>query len=396
VRSAVIIDGVTADDHVAEPANDEATALRIEPETLEGARIRIRFDWRTFAYLVLAILGALALIAIFRGTTTMLTRIALGIVIALALDPLTRSLQRRFEMRRGFAVVIVALGAAAIAGLLIGVLGPKAVAQARQFSEELPQTLDQLEDLPLVGGFVRDNQVADKVQDWLRRLPEQFTDERVSELASTLISGVASVAIVVVVAITVLVDGENLLGRFRRLLRPEHRDRADAAGRVMYRTLGRYFGGSVTVAVLMGLYVLALGLLLGIPLIPVAAVWAAITDLIPQVGGFLGGAFLVLLATTQGVTTGLIAAAAFIVYMNFENHVIQPAIVGRSVDLTAPTTMVAAFVGGAVAGVPGALVATPIVGAAKAIYLEARGMAKPIEQLGARERLRQVFQRKKR
>jgi putative heme transporter len=396
VRSAVIIDGVTADDHVAETANDEATALRIEPETLEGARIRIRFDWRTFAYLVLAILGALALIAVFRGTTTMLTRIALGIVIALALDPLTRSLQRRFAMRRGVAVVIVALGAAAIAGLLIGVLGPKAVAQARQFSEELPQTLDQLEDLPLVGGFVRDNQVADKVQDWLRRLPEQFTDERVSELASTLISGVASVAIVVVVAITVLVDGENLLARFRRLLRPEHRDRADAAGRVMYRTLGRYFGGSVTVAVLMGLYVLALGLLLGIPLIPVAAVWAAITDLIPQVGGFLGGAFLVLLATTQGVTTGLIAAAAFIVYMNFENHVIQPAIVGRSVDLTAPTTMVAAFVGGAIAGVPGALVATPIVGAAKAIYLEARGMAKPVEQLGARERLRQVVQRKKR
>ncbi len=394
--SAVIIECVTADDHVADPASDETAALRIDAEALEGARIRIRFDWRTFAYLVLAILGALAVIAVFRGTTTMLTRIALGIVIALALDPLTRSLQRRFEMRRGAAVVIVALGVAAIAGLLIGVLGPKAVSQARQFSDQLPETVDQLEDLPLIGGVIRDNQVADKVQEWVRRLPEQFTDERVAELASTLVSGVASVAIVVVVAIAVLIDGENLLGRFRRLLTPSHRARADAVGRVMYRTLGRYFGGSVTVAVLMGLYVLALGLLLGIPLIPVAAVWAAITDLIPQVGGFLGGSFLVLLATTQGVTTGLITAAAFIVYMNFENHVIQPAIVGASVNLTAPTTMVAAFVGGAVAGVPGALVATPIVGAAKAIYLEARGMAKAGEEVGARERLRRVFQRKKR
>ena len=163
----------------------------------------------------------------------------------------------------------------------------------------------------------------------------------------------------------------------------------------MYRTLGRYFGGSVTVAILMGLYVLALGLLLGIPLIPVAAIWAMITDLIPQVGGFLGGSFLVLLATTQGVTTALIAAAAFIVYMNIENHIIQPAIVGRSVDLMAPTTMVAAFVGGAVAGVPGALVATPLVGAAKAIYLEARGMATRTEELGTRERLRRLLSRKK-
>jgi predicted PurR-regulated permease PerM len=387
---------VTADDHVADPASDEAEALRIDAETLEGARIRIRLDWRTFAYVVLAILGALAVIAVFRGTTTMLTRIALGIVIALALDPLTRSLQRRFEMRRGAAVVVVALGVAALAGLLIGVLGPKAVAEARQFSDELPETLDQLESVPLVGGILRDNQAADKVQEWLRRLPEQFTDERVAELAGRLVSGVASVAIVVVVAIAVLIDGENLLGRFRRLLNPSQRTRADAVGRVMYRTLGRYFGGSVTVAVLMGLYVLALGLALGIPLIPVAAVWAMLTDLIPQVGGFLGGSFLVLLAMTQSVTTGLIAAVAFVLYMNFENHIVQPAIVGRSVDLTAPTTMIAAFVGGAVAGVPGALVATPIVGAAKAIYLEARGMAKPVDQIGARERLRQVFQRKKR
>ena len=59
--------------------------------------------------------------------------------------------------------------------------------------------------------------------------------------------------------------------------------------------------------------------------------------------------------------------------MNLENHVIQPAIVGRSVDLTPPTTMVAAFIGAPSLGVPGALVATPLVGAAKAIYMEAMG-----------------------
>jgi predicted PurR-regulated permease PerM len=386
---------VDAEDAEDAEDDDEATALRIDPDVAVGARVRIRLDWRTFAYLVIAILGALALIAVVRGTTTMLTRIGIGVVIALALDPLTRSLQRRFELRRGTAVALVAAAVAALAGLLIGVLGPRAVAEARKFSDQLPETLDDLESLPLVGGIIRDNEVAEKAQEWLRRLPEQFTDERVSELAGRLISGVASVAIVVVVAIAVLVDGENLLGRLRRLLPPSHRPRADAVGGVMYRTLGRYFGGSVTVAILMGLYVLALGLLLGIPLIPVAAIWAMITDLIPQVGGFLGGSFLVLLAATQGATTALIAAAAFIVYMNIENHIIQPAIVGRSVDLMAPTTMVAAFVGGAVAGVPGALVATPLVGAAKAIYLEARGMATRTEELGTRERLRRLLSRKK-
>ena len=83
--------------------------------------------------------------------------------------------------------------------------------------------------------------------------------------------------------------------------------------------------------------------------------------------------------------------------MNLENHVIQPAIVGRSVDLTPPTTMVAAFVGGAIAGIPGALVATPFVGAAKAIYLEARGRPTPDDPapIGLVRHARDLLQRRK-
>ena len=40
--------------------------------------------------------------------------------------------------------------------------------------------------------------------------------------------------------------------------------------------------------------------------------------------------------------------------------------------------MVAALIGGAIAGVPGALVATPLVGAAKHLILEARGRRPPL------------------
>ena len=149
-------------------------------------------------------------------------------------------------------------------------LGPRAVEQARKFSEQLPETLDQLEDLPLVGGWLaRQRGRPTRSRSGCAELPEQFTDERVAELASALVSGIASVAIVAVLAIAVLVDGENLLARFRRLLPPNApRARPTPSAASLYRTLGRYFGGSITVAVLMGLYVLALGLLLGIPLAP--------------------------------------------------------------------------------------------------------------------------------
>ena len=70
------------------------------------------------------------MIAAFRGTETMLTRIGVGLVIALALDPLTDAVGRRLGIRRGLAVGIVALGVFGLAALLIAVLAPRAVTEA--------------------------------------------------------------------------------------------------------------------------------------------------------------------------------------------------------------------------------------------------------------------------
>ena len=111
---------------------DEPSALRVDAEELAGAPVRIRLDWRTFAWLVIAMLTALALIAVVRNTTTMLTRIGIGVFIALALDPIVDAIQRRWRMRRGFAVGIVATGIFGVGTLLVVVLGPRAVAEARQ------------------------------------------------------------------------------------------------------------------------------------------------------------------------------------------------------------------------------------------------------------------------
>ena len=112
--------------------NEETAPLRIDPEEAVGARLRIRLDWRTFVYLVAAILGALLMIAVFRGTETMLTRIGIGLLIALALDPLTNAIRRWLGIRRGLAVGLVALFVFGLAALLIAVLGPRAVERGGQ------------------------------------------------------------------------------------------------------------------------------------------------------------------------------------------------------------------------------------------------------------------------
>ena len=83
----------------------------------------------------------------------------------------------------------------------------------------------------------------------------------------------------------------------------------------------------------------------------------------------------------------------FLGYQQFENNVVQPAVVGSAVNLTPPATMLAALVGGAAAGVAGALVATPLRGAAKALYLDRRGMLPPTKDAALTRKIKQRLQR---
>ena len=318
--------------------------------------------------LVVALAGA-ALFAVVDHAPSILTKIGVGIILALALDPVVVRVHQRFGWQRGTAVALVG----GLLGLVflgvLAVLGPAAIEQAGSLRDDLPATIEDAYTWPLVGERLERNNVAVRVDNAIERLPARLDDATITRYAEDLLGGLLTAIVVLVTAIGVMLDGARLVERFRGLFGPAQIGRMDAVGRVIYRTFGNYFAGSLFVAILNGLVVLTLAIVLGIPLAPLAGLWSTLTNLIPQIGGFLGGAFLVLLALTQGPVIAVIAIAVFMVYQNIENNVIQPAVVGKAVDLTPPTTMLAALIGGSVAGVPGALVATPIIGAVKVLYL---------------------------
>jgi predicted PurR-regulated permease PerM len=88
--------------------------------------------------------------------------------------------------------------------------------------------------------------------------------------------------------------------------------------------------------------------------------------------------------------TGVICLVVFLIYQQTENHLLQPLIIGRAVRLTPPSTMVAALIGVAAGGVIGGMLAIPLLGATKAIYMAlrspdlevpARGWVPPSEHL---------------
>lgn len=333
--------------------------------------------------------------AVFTTAPDMVTRIAVGVLLGVALSPLVAGVQRRWHTSRGVAAATVGGALMVFFAAVVLLVAPAAVDQARTFSRELPATVRDLYSWPVIGPRLERSDAAGDVADLIDRLPARLDDATLARLGERLLGGFVSTVVVLITALGVLVDGERVVRRVRAVVPPAHRARAAELGEIVYQTFGSYFAGSLLVAALNGLVVLTVGLLLGVPLAPVAGLWSMLTNFIPQIGGFLGGSFFVVLALTKSPVAALIAGAAYLAYQQLENNVIGPAIVGGAVNLTPPATMVAALVGGAAAGVPGALVATPLLGAAKALYLERRGELPVRREAALRRQIRRRMERLK-
>jgi predicted PurR-regulated permease PerM len=324
----------------------------------------------------LAVAVALFVIAVWfiRSIPRTLSSLALAALLALALNPLVEALKTRTGWHRRTAAGVVLVATALLIAVVVALITVPTIREVRDFNKQIPQTVKDLGRLPVVGPRLREANASDKVQKWLNDVPKNLSanSKPIENAAGAVADGVAAALFTILLAITIVLDGEFLVGNVRRLVPARRRADADRMGRLVYEVVGRYIAGTLLVAALAGVVMLTGALVLAVPLAPLIAVWVAITNPIPQIGGFLGGAVFVLLAVTQGAGVGLIALAIFLVYQQLENHVLQPLIIGRAVRLSPPATMVAALVGVAAGGLVGGLFAIPLLGATKAIYLSTR------------------------
>jgi predicted PurR-regulated permease PerM len=88
----------------------------------------------------------------------------------------------------------------------------------------------------------------------------------------------------------------------------------------------------------------------------------AILDLVPLAGATLAGILIVTVAFLTSVTAGVVVAVFFVLYQQLENHLLQPLVYGRTVQLSPLAVLISVLVGAEVAGVLGALGAIPVAG----------------------------------
>jgi len=357
------------------------TAISVQYRPVAGTRDdagnapgEVDLDWRSVFWVMAAFVGLLAVTALVRGAPRAITVLAVGTLLALALDPVVGRVTRRLGDHRAVGVAAVMVGflvAVVAAGAL---LIPPAIDQGRDLSRETDRVVGQIEELPVIGDDLARAGTAGAISRAITSLPERLEGEDTPLIgaAQTLADGLLVALFTLLITISLLLDGGRLVRGARRLVPGPRQAQADRLGRLAYLTFGKYVAGSLLVAGVAGLAVLAVGLVLQVPLTPLLAIWVAMFDLVPQIGGAAGGIPFVLLGFSRSATTGVICAVFFVLYLQFENHILSPMIVGRSVKLSPPATMTAALIGVSAGGVVGALLAVPVVAAAKAAYLELR------------------------
>src|SRR6185437_1479994 len=108
-------------------------------------------------------------------------------------------------------------------------------------------------------------------------------------------------------------------------------------------------------------------LIMGVPYAVALGLLVAVLDLIPLAGATVAGIVVAIVAFLHSIPAGIVAVTFFIVYQQVENHVLQPVIYGRTVQLSPLAVLVSVLVGAELAGILGALAAIPGAGAIQVI-----------------------------
>jgi predicted PurR-regulated permease PerM len=141
----------------------------------------------------------------------------------------------------------------------------------------------------------------------------------------------------------------------------------------VYRTVGGYVSGNLFISVIAGVSSGIVMWIAGVPYAAALGLLVALLDLIPLAGATIAAIVVVLVAiAASGVTAAIIVGVFFVVYQQVENHVIQPLVYGRTVQLSPLAVLVSVLVGAQIAGVLGALAAIPVAGTIQVLLLEWR------------------------
>ncbi|MGH8978838.1 MAG: AI-2E family transporter, partial [Acidimicrobiia bacterium] len=214
----------------------------------------IDVDPRSAIPLAIAFAMLAATVWFVRSVPRTITALAIAALLALALNPLVEALQRRTGWQRRYAASLVLVVVSSVFVLGVVLVTVPTIRQAQGIDDEVPEVVLDLEELPIIGERLREANASDEVEQWLDDLPDRLSlDAKPVESAlGSVADGIAAGFLTLLLAITLVVDGEQLVATARRLVPVSRRPTTDRLGVLVYEVVGRYIAGSLFVAVLAG------------------------------------------------------------------------------------------------------------------------------------------------
>jgi predicted PurR-regulated permease PerM len=324
-----------------------------------------------FRWAVAATLGVFAVILLssaLYAVRDILVLVVIAMFIAVSLDPAVRWMIRH-GVRRSWAVgLIVLLMLVIFAGFVLSV-APPLVGQAGRLAADLP---GYVRELPQRSNTLRDLyerfNLGDRLSGFASELPARIGGSAIG-FVRRFLGALLSTLIVIVLTIYFMADLPRLRRGLVRLFPRAHRPRVAEVVNVVVDKVGGYMIGNLIISVFAGVSAFIVLAALRVPYALPLAFAVAIADLIPLIGATLGAAICVLVAviSTDIWPTAVIVLLFFVVYQQVENYLIAPRVLRNTVDLSSVAVLLAALIGGSVMGVPGALMAIPVVAAIKVL-----------------------------
>jgi predicted PurR-regulated permease PerM len=353
---------------------------------------------RTVARYALVVIGlviaTLLVLTLAYETRRVLTWIVIAVFFAVALHPVVSWLERRARwIKRWLATLLVYLVAVIFIGGLITLFVIPLVREATQLADDLPRYIDDIRaGRGPVGNLAERFHVVQYIQSHSDQIRGYLTGLGAPTLGAlrTAATGVAGLVTIFVLSYLMVVEAPRVIRGFLALFNEEHAERIRRVSQDCARTVTGYISGNLLISVIAGLLAYAVLALLHVPFAGLIALFVGIADLIPLVGATLGAVIAILAGFTQSVTAGIILIVYFVVYQQLENHLLQPLIFARTVQLNPLTVLLAILIGVEVAGILGALLAIPVAGIiqiiARDIWDTRRGRLKREPTVGPQEK----------
>ena len=327
---------------------------------------RIEISYKT----ILAVVLTVAAIWLLNVLLPILVVLVMALILVGTLSPAVGWLERH-RVKRPLAIGIIFIGCAIAVGGIGLVTLPSLSAQVSQTLGDLPHLQKSL------ALRLESHHLTAPMADAIRSFnPEKRLKslDMSSALAASLgvVEVIGYLATSVVLAIYFIADGERTRGFLFAVFPRRFHVRLARVLLNLETIVGGYLRGQVITSLAIGIFTFGLLTITRVPNALALAAFAAVTDVIPFVGGLLATTPAVLVSLSRSGVVTVIVLCAMIGYQEFESRVIVPRVYGRALRLSSAVVVLALLAGGKLGGVIGALLALPIAAALRMLVEELR------------------------